>query len=640
MAADLLRVLIHATLASSVAMLLVLLLRVSVRRRFGARAGYGLWMLVPLAAMVNLLPAPVTPVSIRMLPQAATEIVIAAIPLAPASAASAPGSSSWLATAWLLGAAVSFLMLSWQQRRFVRRLGRLTPAGHDTWRAQAIAGCPALLGAWRPRIILPADFEQRYGKTERELILVHEYTHAARGDAQINAFVATLRCLFWFNPLVHFSASPFRFDQELACDAVVLARHPAARRSYADAMLKAQLADFGLPVGCNWRSSHPLKERIALMKRRPPGRTRAAVGTAIVVALVLGGTYSAWAMQSGLSPSGHESRDLSDVQNRSLEVDRPATYRRLTRIEYPQALIDAKVEGVVYIKARVDVAGNVLTAVVDRVDPASASALADGALEGVRNWTFEPARKRGKPVASDEIVPVVFALDRQASPKISGATLGPVRVSLPKPLSSVMPLLQQPRANAALAGLAWSGAPAAARPVARTDAFAAARTPPHSSQGSNASMPIPAAAVPARRGDSALVGDRSGANHPAPNTQTATIPSSDEVLDRVYVPPRVTHHWRPPYPAVAYEGHEEGEAEVRVTIAADGSLKEAQLNRSSGSESLDQASLDAVKRYAFSAAKKGGQPIEAQANVALEWSISPPLEFTIASGMTSSRQPR
>jgi len=155
------------------------------------------------------------------------------------------------------------------------------------------------------------------------------------------------------------------------------------------------------------------------------------VGAAVVLALGAAGTGSAWAQ------SGHESRGMVDLQNRSLDrSDKPATYRRLGRITYPQNLMDAKVEGVVYVKARVDEAGNVLTAVVDRVDPPEAAALGEPAAEGVRNWAFEPARKQGKPVVSDEIVPVVFALDRQASPKISGATLGPVRVALPKPMSS------------------------------------------------------------------------------------------------------------------------------------------------------------------------------------------------------------
>lgn len=173
--------------------------------------------------------------------------------------------------------------------------------------------------------------------------------------------------------------------------------------------------------------------------REPMHRVRAMLRVAVAAALVAGNICGAWAQSSG-----HESRGMIDLQNRSLDrSDKPATYRRLARITYPQNLIDAKVEGVVYVKARVDDAGNVLTAVVDRVDPPEATALGESAVEGVRNWAFEPARKQGKPVASDEIVPVVFALDRQASPKISGATLGPVRVALPKPMTSVTPRLHE-----------------------------------------------------------------------------------------------------------------------------------------------------------------------------------------------------
>jgi protein TonB len=131
--------------------------------------------------------------------------------------------------------------------------------------------------------------------------------------------------------------------------------------------------------------------------------------------------------------------------------------------------------------------------------------------------------------------------------------------------------------------------------------------------------------------------DRADADHSSPAAHGAGIPVAAGISTRLFVPPRVTHRWRPPYPAQAYEAHEEGEAEVLVTIAADGSLKDARISRSSGSESLDQASLDAVKRYAFDAAQKGGVPIEAQANVDFEWTISPPLEFTIVSGMTARR---
>jgi len=627
MGPDLIHVLTVATLVSSAAMLLVLVLREPMRRRFGAGVAYALWALVPLSASVALLPAPTASISMQILPAAATELIAGASPLAAAQAAGNADFSTWLIATWLLGFAAAFLILARQQRRFVRGLGRLTVAGNQTLRAEASAGCPALLGAWRPRVVLPADFEQRYSATERELILAHEGTHRARGDAQINAFVAALRCAFWFNPLVHFAASRFRFDQELACDASVISRFPHARRPYADAMLKAQLAGFGLPVGCNWQSGHPLKQRIALMKRPLPGRVRAILGAAVAAALVFGGTFTAWAMQAGPTSSGHESRGMVDLQNRSLDQsDKPATYRRLSRITYPQNLIDAKVEGVVYVKARVDAAGNVLTAVVDRVDPPEATALGESAVEGVRNWAFEPARKQGKPITSDEIVPVVFALDRQASPKISGATLGPVRVALPKPMTSVSPPLRQSSDSGSTGNVASAARPVRTAPAARAGVSTAARKPEQAEEDGKAATPATVAVAP----------DRTGSNLSDPIRRSGISLVGDGAA-RVFVPPRVTQRWRPPYPAQAYEAHQEGESQVLVTIGVDGSLTEAHINRSSGSESLDQASLDAVKHYAFEAARKGGVPVQAQANVAFEWTIGPALEFTSVSGMTARR---
>lgn len=58
MIAEILRVLALSTLASSAAIALILLLRKSLRRHFGTQVAYVLWALVPLAAMVALLPSP------------------------------------------------------------------------------------------------------------------------------------------------------------------------------------------------------------------------------------------------------------------------------------------------------------------------------------------------------------------------------------------------------------------------------------------------------------------------------------------------------------------------------------------------------------------------------------------------------
>ena len=293
MSADLLRLLFETTLATSAAALLVLALRRPLMARLGASVAYAAWTLVPVSALAMLLPAP----------QAATmpmARVVRAVALQPLQSVQAPASLSWTSLAlalWALGAAAAVALFARQQWRFQRRLADSVPRADGLRIARTNEGLPAVIGLLRPRIVLPADFDARYDATEPELILCHERIHVARRDLWANAVVAALRALFWFNPLLHHAARRFRRDQELACDERVVARHPPRRRSYADAMLKTQMADSPLPVGCHWQASTPLKERIAMLKAHAPGPARSIAGAALVSLLLLGGGYAAWAAQ-------------------------------------------------------------------------------------------------------------------------------------------------------------------------------------------------------------------------------------------------------------------------------------------------------------------------------------------------------
>ncbi len=158
---------------------------------------------------------------------------------------------------------------------------------------------PAVVGFFDPCIVTPADFSRRFSDEERKLIMAHEQVHLERHDIRINAAVAAVRCLFWFNPIIHMGAHYLRADQELSCDAAVIERRPKARRAYAETLLKTQLAERPLPVGCYWPAgtSHPLRERIAMLTRRPFSHRRRIAAAATVLALVGGGGFAAWAAQ-------------------------------------------------------------------------------------------------------------------------------------------------------------------------------------------------------------------------------------------------------------------------------------------------------------------------------------------------------
>jgi TonB family protein len=97
----------------------------------------------------------------------------------------------------------------------------------------------------------------------------------------------------------------------------------------------------------------------------------------------------------------------------------------------------------------------------------------------------------------------------------------------------------------------------------------------------------------------------------------------DSAVRGIFHPPRVVRRARMDYPSDAFAAHQEGETEILVSIAADGTLTDAQVSKSSGNASLDAAALSTIRQYVFEAGTKGGVPIEAQAYVSLIWVINP-----------------
>lgn len=294
--------LLELTTATSVAVVLVGVLRTPLRRIAGARAAYGLWLMVPLSTLTLLLPTPPQP----FIPAAEAVGTVLADP-------GLDGQAIALAV-WAFGTVIMLSVAIARQRAFVRSLGKLSLLPNGTYQSAAAIE-PMVVGALRPRVILPADFARRYTRDERALVLAHERAHVRRGDALTNAIATGWLCLSWFNPLVHWAIGWFRFDQELACDALVLAATGTARRRrYADALLKTQLAadsvSAALPAGCHWQSTHPLTQRIAALKRPLPGALRRSLGTALVCTLISSGSYAAWAVRPELGSAGPVSQSL------------------------------------------------------------------------------------------------------------------------------------------------------------------------------------------------------------------------------------------------------------------------------------------------------------------------------------------
>jgi len=296
MSAEALQLLFRVTLASSTALLLIFALRRALRALAGARAAYALWLLMPTLVLASLLPAP----SQHILARTFTLPAPVSVALEADVGAAAPegaGLLTALFATWALGAAAMSFAVVRRQREFSRSLEPLEPDTRGLHRSAAV-DAPLLTGLWNPKIVIPADFEARYSPEERELVLEHERMHARRGDVAVNAFATLWLCVSWFNPLVYRALGWLRADQELACDALVLAHRRDSRRNYAAALLKTQLATeaaWRAPIGCRWQSTHPLTERISMLKQPLPGVARRIGGLALIAALTGAASFAAWA---------------------------------------------------------------------------------------------------------------------------------------------------------------------------------------------------------------------------------------------------------------------------------------------------------------------------------------------------------
>jgi len=230
-------------LATSVLMGLVLVVREPVRRHFGARVAYGLW-LIPVARLLmptitHTVERPVTmTVSPRLLTSQISVEPMLLSSVAPPETSLIEQMGGWpmiLLVIWLgvaLGLFVARMNAFRRERSEVLaqavELGRI--GSIRIVRSPEVSG-PLAFGIFDRVIAVPGNFEHLYDDRERRLALDHELAHHRSGDLAVNLFAFVLLCLQWFNPLAWIAHVAFRFDQEAACDARVLDKAKAHDRA-------------------------------------------------------------------------------------------------------------------------------------------------------------------------------------------------------------------------------------------------------------------------------------------------------------------------------------------------------------------------------------------------------------------------
>jgi beta-lactamase regulating signal transducer with metallopeptidase domain/thiol-disulfide isomerase/thioredoxin len=103
----------------------------------------------------------------------------------------------------------------------------------------AAVSTPAVFGFFRPSLLMPPGFRESFSQTELRYIFLHELAHIRRHDLLVNALMALIQAVHWFNPLVWFGFARWRLDRELACDASALdALGGTHQRDYGETILR------------------------------------------------------------------------------------------------------------------------------------------------------------------------------------------------------------------------------------------------------------------------------------------------------------------------------------------------------------------------------------------------------------------
>lgn len=336
----------------------------------GGRLQYTVWLAVPLLLLWSFLPKDLFP---------STNLLIYRVPLnvQPINA-ELPSGDLWpvaLMIAWLMGV-VAMAVGVWQQyRQLAKTLKSATKSNLQDFsipcrHSSGLQG-PFVTGLICPTVLLPVDFKHRFDAEQQQLILQHELKHWQRGDLHANLLALMLLGLFWFHPLCWLAYRAYRQDQELACDAAVLAHASSQQKiAYSYALLSNVQ---NRPPHWQLLSNHygdkkMMKQRLQLLQRQQ-GFSKTAL--ALTLSALIGMTL--WLQQPV------QAADAAD------------DIKPIMRVEprYPLVAAQAKIEG--YIVAEFDIQPDGQVKNIQVLKSVPAQVFDKEAVRALQQWAYSPS---------------------------------------------------------------------------------------------------------------------------------------------------------------------------------------------------------------------------------------------------------
>lgn len=305
---------------------------------------------------------------------------------------------------WAAGASLLLIRLLsgyLSLRRLTRHSTHFETRNGVAIRTTTAIATPVAFGILHPTVLLP-EHALALPAGIREPMIAHELAHIARKDWAGVLFEELARAAMWFHPAIWWTVARIRAAREESVDAAVT--QAVGPDLYLESLLTAASwrakRNMTFPAPAMLRGGASALERrlhqIPLVKEIPAMTRlhRAAAWSAFTLA-----TFGLVITTSSALPL------FAQQQQSDEDIVKPVLIKKVTP-HYPPAAKESRTQGKVTLEVTVGKDGKVVNVTVKDGD----AVLAEAAVEAVKEWEYEPARKKGEPVECLMTVDVNFTL--------------------------------------------------------------------------------------------------------------------------------------------------------------------------------------------------------------------------------------
>lgn len=304
---------------------------------------------------------------VTMSPEPVFAEVARALPVAPANIL------PWLVAAWLCGVTLfglrfagGFLLLEHRRRRHcIAASPRIVALCQDVQRRLGVTlairylecawlEAPAVIGWFRPIILLPACALTGLTQDQLRAVIAHELAHIRRLDAFVNLFQILAETLLFYHPVLWWLNRRIRAEREQCCDEIAVSL-TGDRLDYARA-LTSMAASKPAPVLAMAANRGPLSQRILHILGRKPFGAAQRIASLTIGGLFLIGALAAADMLLGIAypvPAAQAKEAVREAvaetvreSVRAAQAARPEVGQAVTKVIAPARIAAAAIAAI------------------------------------------------------------------------------------------------------------------------------------------------------------------------------------------------------------------------------------------------------------------------------------------------------